>query len=297
MKILVTGAAGFLGTNLLLALSHADEANTVLGVVRCLPKNPCTSVYYLLADLSSPSWTTQLPDENFDVVIHLAQSRFYRDFPSKAIDIFNINVRATVELAEWSMKHGVQRFLFASTGNVYGQGQVVHREEDACHPDTMYGATKLSAEILLKPFSAYMTILPLRIFGVYGPGQVNAMLPNVMQRFNAGDEITLASNVGVKFNPIFVKDCISAIRRLISLPIPSRFEVLNIGGPEPLDLKYVAELLESFSGRKALTRTTPDPSLQLLGSNEKFFQLCGSSGYTRFDDGLRKTFDFFNKTY
>lgn len=297
MKILVTGAAGFLGSKLLPALQQNREEVGVCGVVRNLPANLVPSVKYVVTDLSAPGWTDDLPDENFDVVIHLAQSRFHREFPVKGMDIFNVNVRSTVELADWSRRHRVKRFLFTSTGNVYGSQQKVHKEDDSCKPDAMYGATKLSAEILLKPYSGFMTILVLRIFGVYGPGQVNAMFPNIIQRFICGDEIILAGDVGVRSNPIFLDDCVLAIQRLSQMPMPSDFEVLNVCGSETIDLKQVSELMERFSGKKAKTRVTASLPLQLVGSNEKFDQLCAPSNGTRFEDGFRKTYNFFNKLY
>jgi len=81
-------------------------------------------------------------------------------------------------------------------------------------PGTMYAASKLAAEVVLKPFAAHMDILALRLFGVYGPGQTNAILPTVIGRFETGEAITLAGNAGVRFNPIFVDDCAILIHRL-----------------------------------------------------------------------------------
>lgn len=295
MKILVTGATGFIGKHLLPQLVKQSGV-TVFATTRQLSTSEHEAVNWIAADLSTANWTACLPDEDFDVVIHLAQSRHYRDFPTHAIDIFNINASATVELAEWAIRHHVKRFLFASTGNVYGSKECVHREEDRCHPETMYGASKLSAEILLKPFSEYMEILVLRLFGVYGPGQTDAMLPGVIQRFNRGEEITLAGSIGVKFNPIYVDDCVSAICHLTSAPMLSGYEVLNIGGSEPIDLRQVAGLLESFCHTKAVMRITPDSPKQLVGSNEKLRQKYGITEAVPFHVGLRRTFDAYKES-
>ena len=233
-----------------------------------------------------------MPDEHFDMIVHLAQSNHYRDFPSRVDDIFKINVQATVELAEWALGHGVNRFLFASTGNVYGFQNSVHREDDRCDPETMYGASKLSAEILLKPFSEFMDVVVLRLFGVYGPGQTEAMLPGIIQRFNAGEEITLAGNVGVRFNPIYVDDCAAAIHGLTMSTLIADYEVLNIGGSEFIDLRQVSELMESYSGMKARIRLTSEQPKELVGSNEKLHRLCVLKGGTSFQEGFRRTFNW-----
>lgn len=296
MKILVTGATGFIGRNLLPVLVNLGERNMVFAAARRMPNDAHPAVNWIAADLSISGWTKNLPDEDFDVIIHLAQSKHYREFPSWAADIFNINVGATVELAEWALRHHVKRFFFASTGNVYGSKECAHREEDRCNPETMYGASKLSAEILLKPFSEFIDVLVLRFFGVYGPGQTDAMLPGVIQRFNAGDEITLAGNIGVRFNPIYVDDCVSAINLLTAAPALTGYEVLNIGGAEFIDLRQVSVLLENFGCKKAVTRITPDRPKQLVGSIEKLRQLYGFAERMPFHEGLRRAFNAFNES-
>jgi UDP-glucose 4-epimerase len=293
MKILVTGASGFIGRNLLPFLTNRVAGDTVFAVVRSIPNEPTPNVNWIKADLAYSNWTKCLPDEHFDLVIHLAQSKHYRDFPNRVDDIFKINVQATVELVEWAVRHGVNRFLFASTGNVYGLLNSVHKEEDRCHPETMYGASKLSAEILLKPFSEFIDVVVLRFFGVYGPGQTEAMLPGIIQRFNAGDEITLAGNVGVRFSPIYVDDCAAAIHDLTTAVSLSGYEVLNIGGSELIDLRQVLELMESYSGMKAMIRLTTDQPKELVGSNEKLQRLCPLTQRMPFQEGFRRTYDYF----
>jgi len=292
MKIVVTGATGFIGSNLLAVLLRESEQHTIFAVTRMIPKEAPTGIHWMEADLSCADWTKKMPDEEFDIIIHLAQSQHYRDFPARALDIFNVNVKATIELAEWALKHRVKRYFFASTGSVYGSNDCIHREEDHCEPDTMYGASKLSAEILLKPFSQFMDVIALRLFGVYGPGQTNAMLPGVIQKFNAGDEIILAGNVGVMFNPIYVDDCSAIIHRLITVPVSRGYELLNIGGSEVVDLRNVILLLEKLIGKKALTRTTSEHPKQLVGSTDKLNQLVGFKESVPFEEGLLRTFNF-----
>jgi UDP-glucose 4-epimerase len=294
MKVLVTGGSGFIGSNLLPVLTNRDTENSVFAVVREINKATPTNIKLISADLGHIGWTKCLPDEQFDMVIHLAQSKHYRDFPVLTDDIFKINVQATVELAQWSIKHGVKRFLFASTGNVYGNSNLVHREEDHCDPKTMYGASKFSAEILLKPFSQFIDIVVLRFFGVYGPGQTHAMLPGIIQRFKAGKEITLAENVGVRFNPIYVDDCAEMIYRLMTTVSLSAYEVINIGGEENIDLRQVSSLMENYSGINAVIRLTSERPKALVGSTEKLKQLCLYKQSTPFEIGFRRTFDSIN---
>jgi UDP-glucose 4-epimerase len=288
LKILLTGATGFIGRNLVSRLAADNEATTITAVTRRTPA-PGAAICWIHADISDRGWTARLPDTSFDIVIHLAQSEHYREFPRRAPDIVQVNVQATVELAEWASRHGVGRFLFASTGSVYGSSDRVHREDDRCQPGTMYAASKLAAEILLMPFAADMDVLALRLFGVYGPGQTNALLPTVISRFDTGEEITLAGNTGVRFNPIFVDDCATLIQRLAMQRFEG-FQALNVCGSEVVSLRNVVAILEAAAGRKANVRVTDAAPVLLVGCTDKLHGWCDCRGTVSFSDGLLRTY-------
>jgi UDP-glucose 4-epimerase len=288
MRVLVTGAAGFIGRNLLTQFAADGDASTITAVTRRVPP-PAAGVRWVHADLGRPGWTTCLPDAPFDVIVHLAQSEHYRDFPRRAPEIVQLNVQATVELAEWASRHGVERFLFASSGSVYGSSDRVHREDDHCQPGTMYAASKLAAEVLLKPFAAHMDILALRLFGVYGPGQTNAILPTVIGRFETGEAITLAGNAGVRFNPIFVDDCAILVHRLATQRVEG-FQALNVCGSEVVDLRTVVQILEHGAGRRANVRVTDEAPILLVGCTDKLHRTCDYRAAVSFTDGLMRTY-------
>lgn len=291
MKVLITGAAGFIGQNLLAEFEKNGTKNSVLAVSRRLPNQTPANIEWLIADLNEHDWTTKLPKAGIDTVIHLAQSKNYREFPEKFDDIFSVNVKATVDLAKWALNSGVKHFVFASTGNVYGSNDSIFHESDTCNPDSMYGASKLSTEILLKPFAQYLDITILRLFGVYGPGQRNAMLPSVIQRFIRGDEITLAGNIGVRFNPIYITDCVSIIRKLVEQESNSSYEIINVGGPETINLKLMTNYLELISGKVASVRETSEEPKYLVCAIDKLKNTLHHKSFVTFKDGLQKTFE------
>ena len=288
MKILVTGATGFIGRSLLLALAEGEHK--IWAVSRHTQSSgKCNNITWIDADLTKVNWLEQLPSQ-IDVVIHLAQSRHYREFPDQLDDIFHINVTSTVQLANWARNHGAQQFIYASSGNVYGSNERILKEDDPCHPDSMYGASKLSAELLLKPFSQYFNVTVLRLFGVYGPGQSGTMIPTIIKRFIHGQEITLAENIGVKFNPIYIDDCVAVIQKVMDLKTGTNFEVLNVGGPEIFNLKQLTDELEIISQKTASIRQTTEKPTSLVGSTGKLKGIIKVEDFLSIKAGLEVTY-------
>lgn len=284
MRILVTGAAGFIGSTLTKILAAEFGPDAVWSVVRATTASTVGPA--VAADVSLPGWTSALPDESFDVVIHLAQSRHFRDFPSRADDIVAVNVAATVELAAWAVAHGVKRFVFTSTANVYGASGSPFREDDICRPQGMYAASKRAAEVLLEPFAAHVEVLVLRVFGAYGAGQGSGMLPGVMQRFDEGEEITLAGGVGVRYSPLHVQDCARTIAEVACHAVVTGYEVINVAGEEAVDLAQVVRILEAETGRSGRVRETSDAPVEFVADTTRLYELSRTRPRLAFRDGL-----------
>ena len=84
-------------------------------------------------------------------------------------------------MLEWSRKHGVKRFIFASTGSVYKNNNQKLTEDSACDPDTIYSISKFSAEKIIESYSGFFEVVNTRIFGLYGPGQKNNLVSNIIK--------------------------------------------------------------------------------------------------------------------
>lgn len=287
MKILVTGATGFIGKRLVENLVH-NSRRQVWCVSRTSAANLPSGVVPVVASLAEKGWTRTLPAE-IDIVVHLAQSTRYGDFPASVDDIFRVNVEATLELAEWARQIGARRFLLASTGNVYGHSVTESSETDPIDPRTMYATSKASAEYLLRPYAEYFEVLVMRLFGVYGPGQDNALFPRLISRLASGSEITVGQGIGVRLNPVFIDDCVELIGRLSTIVLPGRHEIVNLGGREIVDLPFVIRLLETLTGRRATVRDTDDTPISLVGSIRKLVALTGYDHFTPLEDGLGRT--------
>lgn len=234
MSVLVTGAAGFIGRYLIDELRHREE---VWALTRRTPP-AATGVNWIEADLASPGFLFRLPDR-VDTVIHLAQSTHYREFPDQALDIFDVNLAATVRLLDWSRRVGVRRFVLASSGGA-------DREHDGNRP-TYYLATKRSAELLAASYATAFSVTILRLFFCYGAGQRSSMLiPRLIQMVENGLPIKLAGPDGIRINPVHVSDATTAVVEAAAL---DGHTVCDIAGPEVLSLRAIAEVIGRKVGR------------------------------------------------
>ena len=189
-------------------------------------------------DLTRPTLPDDLPD-TVDTVVYLAQFPDYRDFPGRAADIYQINTGSVFLLLEWARKAAVRRFIYASTGGLYGHGEEPFRE-DAPLPEPggplgFYFATKRAGELLCSQYANLLTTMSLRFFFVYGSGQAPQMLfPRLIDSIGNDREISLEGDAGPRMNPIHARDAARAIETCLDL---NRSGPINIAGEEVVTLK------------------------------------------------------------
>jgi nucleoside-diphosphate-sugar epimerase len=251
----VIGAGGFIGARVVarLARHHA-----VVGVVRRAPADaPASS--FVAADLG-PGWTSALHDPA-DVVVWLAQSRRYREFPAGASDMFRVNESALFAALEWAREHGVRRFIYASTGSVYAPADGPLAESCAVAATNFYAATKLNGETLASQYGGLFDVVIGRVFGVYGPGQTGMAVARVIESAASGRPVPLTGGVGMEFTPLFVEDAAEIFARLISAPLASSPLIVNLAGPDVTTLAAIAELAARAAGTGAqLGREAGNPA-------------------------------------
>jgi UDP-glucose 4-epimerase len=276
-SVIITGSSGFLGRNLSSRLFEIEQTE----LIQINRENGY--------DLSMGGWTNTIPSSHVDVVYHLAQSNRYRDFPEGAEDVFRVNIASTFELLEWSRLHGVKRFIFASTGNVYKNSNEKLTEESACDPDTLYAASKFSAEKLVESYSDFFEVVNTRIFGLYGPGQKNNIISNIIKCMDVGNEITLDGIKGLSLTPLFIDDAENAFVKLSHMPLQDTKSIINLAGDEVLNLFDIANSISGIIQKKPVfTVTTKAPKL-FCGDNKKMKNLTGLNNLVSFKEGLKKT--------
>lgn len=237
MRLVITGAGGLVGSRLLDVLAGQHE---VWAITRSANRAERAGVRWLTGDLAADAVPEGLPTRA-DAVVHLAQSPHYRDFPDRALDVFNVNVASTARLLDWSRRANVRHFVLASSGGV-----------GAATPHNFYLASRRSAELIAASYAAAFDVLILRFFFVYGRGQQSGMLvPRLIESVASGQPIVIAGQDGTQLNPVHVDDAARAIVRALETAATG---TIDIAGPETLTIRALADrIAERLHGAAAFT--------------------------------------------
>ena len=273
MTILVTGAAGFIGSHLAERLLRRGD--TVIGLdnfndyydparKRANERRLCDYPNFRMveADVRDREALMRLfAAERIDAVAHLAAMAGVRD-AIKLPDLYvNVDLNGTQNVLDAvRAAGGVGNFVLASTSSVYGNTtQIPFVETDPCdRPLQPYAAAKRAAEILGYTyhylFGQNFTVL--RFFTVYGPnGRPDMMAYLLADSVAKGREIPLYDGGQMYRDWTFVDDTVSGI--VAALDRPLGYEIINLGRGEPVLLADFVALMEQLSGRKANLVPTP----------------------------------------
>jgi UDP-glucose 4-epimerase len=280
MTLLLTGATGFLGQALLPVLAQRDD---VVALYRPGARPPAPErVRWVAQDLTAPL-TDELP-EHIDAVLHLAQSRRYREFPDGAIDVIGINTMATTRLLDYCHRAGGKTFVFASTGAVSGAGAKPIHEDDRPAPPNLYAISKHAGEQIVEQYRSVLAAHSLRYFFIYGPGQQGMMMPGIIGRVERGQDVQLAGQDGISINPVYVDDAARATAAALDLDDSA---TINIAGPQILTIRQIAELIGSELGKApAFANVAEQPDF--VASIERMGQLLAAPR-TSPGEGLPRT--------
>jgi nucleoside-diphosphate-sugar epimerase len=285
----VTGAAGLIGSRL---IQELNPDWFIYGISRSkLSKDlDPKRVQQISVDLSKEWDICLLPDKT-DVVIHLAQSEHFREFPERATDIFQVNTLSTLRFLDYAYRVGAQTFVLASSGGIYGYGNQEFSEEAEISSKGNLGfylGTKLCSEVLAENYRSFMNVIVLRFFFVYGPGQKqNMLIPRLVQSVLGGKPITLQGQDGIRINPTYVSDAVAAIIRSLNLKGSHK---INIGGPEVLSLREIGETIGKVVAKEPKFYVQPNiEPRHLVGDIHKMSTLLGDP-LVRFEEGLHRYF-------
>jgi nucleoside-diphosphate-sugar epimerase len=244
------------------------------------------NVTCLNIDLSS-DWDIKLLPEKVDVIYHLAQSEHFRDFPGKALDVFNVNTVSTLKLLDYACNLGCDKFIYASSGGVYGNSSHGFSEDSPLVSKGNLGfylGSKFCSELIADSYTELLDVLTVRFFFVYGPRQNrNMLIPRLVDMVKSGKEITIQGENGLKINPIHVEDTANLLEQMLSMKGSSK---LNLGGSEVLSLREIVELIAKRLGADPLIMSDGESEPKhLIGDISKIENLL-SSPQIKFEEGI-----------
>lgn len=258
MRILVTGAAGFIGSHLCDALLDAGHA--VLGIdnfngfydpaikarniagAEQRPGFECVRGDILDRGLLAELFTRFAPDR----VVHLAAWAGVRPSIEHPAIYQQVNLEGTVNLLEQCRASGVDRFVFASSSSVYGSRKQVpfHEDDPVDRPISPYAATKKAGELLCYTWHHLhrLHVHCLRFFTVYGPRQRPEMAIHKFARLiDRGEPITLFGDGSSSRDYTYVDDIVRGV--VASIEAVEGYRIYNLGGSETTTLSTLVEHL------------------------------------------------------
>ncbi len=265
-KILVTGHAGFIGSNLTTSLlkqgfkvSGIDNYNDYYDPQRkkknVAPfKNDANFQEFVFDILDPKKLEAVFKANRFDAVIHLAARAGVRPSLDNPQLYQQTNENGTLNLLEVSRRHKISQFIFGSSSSVYGKtSRVPFNETDACNqPMSPYAASKKSAEMWCSNYAQLYGIKTtvLRFFTVYGPKGRPDMAPYIFtKKILAGQPITIYGDGTFRRDFTYIDDIVSGLVAAIENPFD--FEIINLGNNHPVTIKELIANIETISGRRA----------------------------------------------
>lgn len=244
MRILVTGATGFIGQNLIKSLANQDHSLTV--IVRNNSDttfiDPRAEVFYYSGNISELE--TFFRNHQFDGVVHLASLFLASHNPQDITPLIQSNIQFGTELLEVCKQTQVKWFL--NTGTFWQ-----HYESDSYNPVNLYAATKEAFEVIAKYYTQTSELIftTIKLNDTFGPNDTRNKVFNLWQKIATSQELLDMSGGEQIIDISYIDDVIQAYNLLINqLDTPKKAELRNrsfaVSSPERMSLRNLAELYQ-----------------------------------------------------
>ena len=246
MKILLTGASGFVGAHLLKRLILNYGADNVLALTRReLPGAQCVIV---------PDYDFSILDSGLfndvDVLIHAGAFTPKRTQEANDLQLCGLNISITQALLGFEFA-ALKKVLFTSTLDVY-MGSDLISETTPVGPSTLYGASKLYGEKMISAFATERGISHgiLRLGHIYGPGEeaYQKMLPLTISNVVSGRPVKLFGSGEELRSFIYIDDVVTSLINALTTELAS--PIVNVVGGSPITIKTLIEMIMSIAGQE-----------------------------------------------
>lgn len=318
MKILITGAAGFIGSHL--TEYFLKHGNVVIGIDNFSGAYPNRSYQHTLSvlghysafsfkdiDIRSHTRLSQFVNETDPaMIIHAAALTGIRDGAIQPYRYIKNNVLGTQSLLEACKERPGRTVVLLSSSSVYGsQKKVPFREDAHLNPASIYAISKESMEAIAEYYSRQhgLNILVIRPFSIYGPrGRMN-MLPFLLLRsaITGRPFYQFGNNDTNKRDWTYIDDFVKTTAKLIQLK-RHRFEIVNIGSGNPVGIDdFIDEFrrqAESILGKTIITKKKPKPDYEMditYADTTKLRSKIGRVSFTPIQNGIKCFLQFYQK--
>ncbi|MBD1390708.1 NAD-dependent epimerase [Neiella sp. HB171785] len=331
MKVLVTGAAGFIGfyvSKRLIADGHQvvgiDNINSYYDVglkhARLAQLESLAGFEFIELDLADrPAMAQLFADHRFQRVIHLAAQAGVRHSLNAPFDYVDSNMTGMMTILEGCRHHGVEHLVYASSSSVYGMNETMPftTSDNVDHPVSLYAASKKANELMAHSYS-HLYGLPttgLRFFTVYGPwGRPDMAYFLFTKAMLAGDPIKVFNFGKMRRDFTYIDDIVEGVVRVMDkLPEPNPnwrsddpstskapYKVYNIGNNNPVELGYFIETLERCLGieaNKLMMPMQPGDVVATAANIDDLVEDVGFSPATSVEQGLESFVRWYKSYY
>lgn len=312
--VLITGGAGFIGSNL--AKKLIDRGSEIVIIdnfndyynpklkedrIKIFLKNYDFKLYR--GDIRDVNLLEEIfKKEKLDKVIHLAAMAGVRNSLKDPLLYEDINIKGTLNLLEFSVKYKIKNFVYASSSSVYGNNkkQPFSEDDNVDTPISPYAATKKATELLAHVYSHIygLNTTGLRYFTVYGPwGRPDMALFLFTDAIMKGKLIKVFNYGKMSRNFTYIDDIVSGTIKVLDADF--KCEVMNIGGDKEEKLTRFIEVIEKNINKKAkknLMPIQPGDVPSTVADISKLRKL-GWSPTTRIEEGIKNFVNWYKKYY
>ena len=288
MRILVTGAGGFLAQHLIPALLKEGHEVSPIDNLEEFDEKSKKGIEY--GDIREPFTFARFKD--CEAVIHLAAIAAPDLARRNKAEAFNINVRGTFNILEFARKSGMKKVVFMSSAHVYGISPhyVPTPETHSLTFHDTYTATKVIGEHLCQQFydSYGLPYTILRLFNGYGPGQsFDYFVPSMVAKASATRKIVLRGADTTK-DFVFVEDVMEAMVRALKTDYVGE---INIGSGKQTKLEEVAQYIASKFDAKYERDANQPPETHMEAGTTRAEKVLGWKATTPLEEGLDRTME------
>lgn len=270
--ILVTGAAGFIGSNLCKRLLENEPDVTIVGIDNMSGKYEAFLKVERLRTLNNPRFAFRQGDisdkkfveslfssHKFSVVVNLAAQAGVRDSIANPDVYISSNIVGFHNILEACRNHPVEHLVFASSSSVYGSNEKIPYSEDdkTDSPVSLYAATKKSNELFAHAYAKLYGIpcTGLRFFTVYGPaGRPDMAYFKFTEKLIKGEPIQIYNHGDMRRDFTYIDDVVTGIEKVLARPPSDLYKIYNIGSGRPESIMRFVEILEDCLIKEGLIK-------------------------------------------